>query len=82
MGFAPHHTKHSDMSFGITAMHSHSGLERNLNIEKRFVLVDEIYKNRFLEDTITRLEYNKKVYYKVPIMSFVKNKGVFKNLEA
>lgn len=69
------------MSFGELRLHSHSGIERKINMEKRFVLVDERYKDLFLEDTIEKLVYCKKTYYKVPIMSFVKNGGVFKNLE-
>ena len=61
-------------------LHSHSGLERELDMEKRFVLVDEEFKNRFIKDNIEAVVYNNITYYKVPILSFVKNGGVFKNL--
>lgn len=67
------------MSGKFNGLHSHSALERELKFPKHFVLVDEEYKNMFIADTISRYAYGGKVYYKVPIMSFVRNGGVFKN---
>lgn len=60
-------------------LHSHSGLERELKFKKHIVLVDEKFKVLFLEDTIEPFKYNGVNYYKVPILSFVKNGGHFKN---
>lgn len=60
-------------------LHSHSGLERELKLKKHIVLVDEEYKNLFIADTIEKFKHNDKVYYKVPIISFVNKGGMFKN---
>lgn len=68
------------MSLGLTTLHSHSGLEREIRMEKRFVLIDTMFANLFLRNELVPFVYNKKKYYKVPIMSFVKNGGTFKNL--
>ena len=70
------------MSQGYTQLHSHSDLERNLRFPKYIVLVDAKFKNLFLEDTIFPFTYNGVHYIQVPIMSFVKKGGVFKNLQA
>lgn len=67
------------MSRKYGALHSHSGLERELKFPKHKVLVDEEYKGMFIEDTIEPFKYMGKVYYKVPILSFVRNGGHFKN---
>ena len=67
------------MSNKMNFLHSHSALERELKFPKHIVLVDEEYKNLFLEDAIEKFTYWRKVYYKVPILSFVNNGGVFKN---
>lgn len=67
------------MSGKFNVLHSHSGLERELKFKKHIVLVDEQYKNMFLEDTIEKFKHHGNVYYKVPILSFVRNGGVFKN---
>ena len=67
------------MSNKMNFLHSHSALERELKFPKHIVLVDEEYKNLFLEDAIEKFTYCRKVYYKVPILSFVNNGGVFKN---
>lgn len=61
-------------------MHSHSCLERELELPKRFVLVDAEYASRFLDDTITKVVNKNVTYYKVPILEFVMKGGVFKNL--
>ena len=68
------------MSHGLNYLHSHSALERELRFPKHTVLVDERFKHLFLADTIQKFVYNKEVYYKVPILSFVHKGGVFKNL--
>ena len=67
------------MSKNFGLLHSHSGLERELKFKKHIVLVDEQYKNMFLEDTIEKFKHLGNVYYKVPILSFVRKGGVFKN---
>jgi hypothetical protein len=67
------------MSGKFNVLHSHSGLERELKFKKHVVLVDEEYKHMFLEDTIEKFKYLGKVYYKVPILSFVRKGGIFKN---
>ena len=67
------------MSQGINYLHSHSALERDLNLPKRVVLVDEKFAEMF---RVTRsFEYKDKVYYKVPVMEFVRKGGAFKNLD-
>ena len=60
-------------------LHSHSGLEKELNMPKHLVLIDEQYKSMFVKDNITPITCHGVNYYKVPIMSFVKNGGHFKN---
>ncbi len=70
------------MSYGISFLHSHSGLERELHFPKHYVLIDAKFKSLFV-DGIVKIEpfkYNGILYYKVPIMYFVRMGGVFKNL--
>jgi hypothetical protein len=67
------------MSQGINYLHSHSAIERDLNLPKRVVLVDEKFGEMF---RVTRsFEYKNKVYYKVPVMEFVRKGGAFRNLD-
>lgn len=68
------------MSRGYSVMHSHSSIERDLKLPKRFVLVDEEFKDRFISDAIEPFKYNGVKYYKVPTLAFVEKGGVFKNL--
>lgn len=68
------------MSFGLNYLHSHSDLERTLHFPKRFVIVDEKFAKLFLADTIKHFRHNGVNYIQVPILSFVKCGGVFKNL--
>ena len=76
------------MSKGMTSLHSHSGIERELKMPKHLVLVDEEYEDFLLGDSLKEhikfhcVKYNGKVYLQVPIMMFVKNGGIFKNLNA
>lgn len=70
------------MSHGIDYLHSHSGLERELSFPKNIVLVDAKYKDLFKEKEIKAFKYDGIEYYKVPILSFVKKNGQFKNLKA
>jgi len=67
------------MNDKFNSLHSHSGIERELKFPKHLVLVDEKYKSLFLQDTITPFKHNGRVYYKVPVLSFVRKGGVFKN---
>ena len=67
------------MSLKMNVLHSHSKLENDMNIPKHIVLVDEQFKGLFAGDMIQPLKYCGNLYYKVPIMSFVNNGGVFKN---
>lgn len=66
---------------GLAYLHSHSGIERELKVKKRFVLIDEEFKHMFIdiEDSVSPIVYDKKTYYLVPIMSFIHKGGVFKN---
>lgn len=66
------------MSNGVKYLHSHSGLERDLKLPKSIVLVDEEFGDRFIEKKAYRVHSTD--YYKVPILSFVNQGGVFKNL--
>lgn len=67
-------------------MHSHSGLERELRYPKHKVLVDERYEDWLIDKSLKksikfdRKTFNDVTYIEVPIMLFVKNGGVFKNL--
>lgn len=76
------------MSHEINYLHSHSGIERELKMPKHLVLVDERYEDFLLGGSLKgqvkfhHVKYNGKTYLKVPIMMFVKNGGVFKNLNA
>jgi hypothetical protein len=67
------------MSRRYGALHSHSGLERELNFPKHIVLVDEEYKELFMQNTIEPFRYNGKTYYKVPTLSFAEKGGAFKS---
>lgn len=71
------------MSIGLTYLHSHSDIERNELIPKHFVLVDKEYKDLFADGAthIYPYNYKGKTYLKVPILSFVKKGGIFKNLK-
>lgn len=66
------------MAKETTFLHSHSGLERDLKFPKHTVLVDEEFGDRFIEKKPFR--YHGVDYIKVPILSFVNQGGVFKNL--
>ena len=74
------------MSYGYNYMHSHSGLERTLtdkNIaNKSHVLIDKEFGEKFTDcpSLIKLFKHNGKEYYKVPILTFVRKGGVFKNL--
>lgn len=68
------------MSNGITFLHSHSGLERNLRFPKHTVLVDTKYANMFSGEPCVPFAHNSIEYVKVNILSFVKKGGVFKNI--
>lgn len=70
------------MSHGLLTLHSHSGLERKLELPKHIVLVDAKFKDMFAGCIdVKRFMYNNIEYYKVPISSFVHKGGVFKNLD-
>ncbi len=74
------------MSEGLTTLHSHSGLERELKFPKHIVLVDEIHEDELIGTeqkksvTFKRFKNGGVTYIEVPIMTFVNNGGVFKNL--
>ena len=67
------------MSLKMGLLHSHSGLERELKLPKHIVLIDEQFKNMFIENNITPLKYNGHTYYQVPTLAFAKKGGFFKN---
>lgn len=64
-------------------MHSHSGLERELQYSKHLVLVDECFADRFIDIAayIKHLTIGKTKYIEVPILMFVEKGGVFKNFD-
>ena len=66
------------MAKETTFLHSHSALERDLKLPKSIVLVDEEFGDRFFEKK--PFKFHGVDYYKVPILSFVNQGGVFKNL--
>ena len=68
------------MSNGITFLHSHSGLERNLRFPKHTVLVDAKFANMFSGGPCVPFTHNSIEYVEVNILSFVKKGGVFKNI--
>ena len=68
------------MSNGITFLHSHSGLERNLRFTKHIVLVDAKFANMFSGGPCVPFTHNSIEYVKVNILSFIKKGGVFKNI--
>lgn len=69
------------MSKGLDYLHSHSALEREIGMHNSMVLIDEKFGSQFLSETIQPFVYNGVKYYKVPTISFVLRKGVFKNLK-
>ena len=66
------------MANETTFLHSHSALERDLKLPKSIVLIDEEFGDRFIEKKPFRVRSTD--YYKVPILSFINQGGVFKNL--
>lgn len=67
------------MSQGITYLHSHSAMERDLFLPKHEVIIDEQYRCNF--DKARKFVYKGKNYFIVPIALFVKNNGRFLNLK-
>ena len=70
------------MSHGLTQLHSHSDLERNLKFPKHTVLIDAnlgslVHKRGF---KTVPFRANGKDYLTVNILDFVHSGGVFKNL--
>lgn len=76
------------MSKETDYLHSHSGLERTLKdddiVNKSHVLIDEKFKGMFADGEINLkpFRFGGVQYYKVPIMAFVKKRGVFRNLDS
>ncbi len=60
----------------ISVLHSHSRIERELGFPKHMVLVDKEY--GYLFEKYIPFKYRGVLYYKVPIMEFVENGGIFK----
>lgn len=69
-----------DMSKGLSILHSHSGLERELKLPKHIVVVDSCFINLFNGTKVQGFTHNGVSYYKVPVNAFIKNGGHFKNL--
>ena len=72
------------MSKSYHAVHSHSGLERELKFPKHIVLVDAEFATVFHKygfDTVP-FKYNNMDYIKVRILDFVKVGGMFKNFSS
>ena len=72
------------MSAGKEYLHSHSALERELRLPKHVVLVDTKFENLFDSEFVEEFKVKQNgqmlTFLKVPILEFVKNNGVFKNL--
>ena len=66
----------------IRGLHSHSALERELNLPKDIVLVDARFERAFVNAkyTVTPVRYGQTDYVKVPVLAFVKFGGKFKNV--
>lgn len=69
-----------DMSRGISILHSHSGLERELKLPKHIVVIDPCFIDMFEGVKVQGFTHNGGSYYKVPVDAFIKNGGIFKNL--
>lgn len=69
-----------DMSSGLSILHSHSGLERELKLPKHIVVVDSCFINLFADAKVQGFMHNGVSYYKVPVDAFIRNGGLFKNL--
>ena len=71
------------MSRGLTVIHSHSGLEREIKFKKKYVLVDDCFASTFHKYGMNTIPFkNQNIeYIKVNILDFVKVGGVFKNLD-
>lgn len=67
------------MSQNANYLHSHSGIEREMVFSKSDVLVDERYKDLFVE--AQPYFYKDKLYYVVNIGTFIRRGGVFKNFK-
>jgi hypothetical protein len=61
-------------------LHSHSGLERTINIPKHIVLVDKKWEYLFKAEPYEKFRYGNVDYLKVSIRSFMSKNGIFKNL--
>lgn len=70
------------MSRNITQLHSHSALERELRLPKNIVLIDAEYEDLFKGQIIWPFRFNGIDYFKVNILHFVNNGGIFKNFSA
>ena len=70
------------MSFGLSILHSHSGLERELKFPKHTVLIDASMGAQVHKYGIKTVPFRcrNKEYLKVAILDFVRAGGVFKNL--
>ena len=69
------------MSNGLQYLHSHSALERELNVPKHLVLADAQFKDLFLSDAVVNFRHMGRAYIKVPTLTFVKKHGVFRNFD-
>lgn len=69
-----------DMSRGLSILHSHSGLERELKLPKHIVVVDICFINMFADTKVQGFSHNGVNYYKVPVDAFIRKGGLFKNL--
>lgn len=72
------------MSIGEIQLHNHSGLEKEIRFPKKFVLVDEVFRDRFnpsrISETVIAVNGKKMKFIKVPTLDFVRKGGIFKNL--
>ena len=70
------------MSNGVTYLHSHSVIERDLKFPKHIVLVDKEYGHLFKDKNTKDFRYEDKDYIKVNILDFVHAGGFFRNFSS
>ena len=70
------------MSNGVTYLHSHSVIERDLKFPKHIVLVDKEYGHLFKDKNTKDFRYKDKNYIKVNILDFVHAGGFFRNFSS
>jgi len=69
------------MSQGLTYLHSHSGIEKEMTMPKSQVVIDNKYGDLFGSVVLKTIKHKGATYLVVPTVLFIKKGGVFKNLK-